>query len=143
MNEKAFTLTELLAVIVILGVLIGIAVPTYNNQINKARKKVYESYVSKVEDAAKTFVERCISKNVCNNKNNPNKDISFYENNANGIKIKDLLDSGYIDKLDDPKGGSACDGTVYLSTEYHNTTYEYKYKVCLKCNNNFKSEGCD
>lgn len=49
-NKKAFTLTELLAVIVILGVLLGIAVPQVTKYITKSRK---ESFVS----AGKLFIE--------------------------------------------------------------------------------------
>ena len=42
-NKKVFTLVELLAVIVILGVLLMIAVPAIQNVIRNSRKKSFES----------------------------------------------------------------------------------------------------
>jgi len=65
MNKKAFTTTELLAVVVILGVLLMIAVPSYSSYVNKTKEEVYKAYEKAMEDAAKTYVTECIYKNRC------------------------------------------------------------------------------
>ncbi len=56
MNKKAFTLIELLAVIVILGILLGIAIPRVSQYINDSRKKSFASqaelYVNAVRNDA-------------------------------------------------------------------------------------------
>lgn len=46
MNKKGFTLTELLAVIIILGVLIGIGVTSYINIKNNSLEKQKENVIS-------------------------------------------------------------------------------------------------
>lgn len=59
-NNKAFTLIELLAVIVILGVIATIAVPSVNNIVDKSKKDSFvitaNNYVEAVENAIFTSV---------------------------------------------------------------------------------------
>ena len=50
-NKKAFTLIELLAVIVILGILMIIAIPSVTKYINKAKKEAYIKSVAQIVDA--------------------------------------------------------------------------------------------
>ena len=136
MNKKAFTLTELLGVLVVLGVIFSIAIPVYNNLIKKSRDSLYQSYESKIADAAKIFVANCISKNKCAN----DKRISSYENE--GINIEsDLVQFGYIDSLKDPESSEMCSGSVYLKAYDNYDIVEYDYKVCLVCGKH-KSAGC-
>ena len=44
-NKKAFTLIELLAVILILGIIALIAIPTVNNIINESKKGAFKASV--------------------------------------------------------------------------------------------------
>ena len=48
MNKKAFTLIELLAVIIILGILMLIAIPSVTNYINNSRKSTYVTTVNEL-----------------------------------------------------------------------------------------------
>lgn len=50
MNKKAFTLIELLAVIVILGILLGIAIPRVSQYINDSKKRTFA-------DQAKLYID--------------------------------------------------------------------------------------
>ena len=51
-DKKGFTLTELLAVIVLIGVILAIAVPSYQSYVTRTRKEVLESYKANIIDAA-------------------------------------------------------------------------------------------
>ena len=57
-NNKGFTLVELLAVIIILGVVGLIAFPTITGIINDSKNKAYDEQVRTIERAAeKWFLE--------------------------------------------------------------------------------------
>ena len=53
MNKKGFTLVELLAVVVILSVLLGIAIPAVTNYIVTSEKQAYITTVLQYVDAAR------------------------------------------------------------------------------------------
>lgn len=54
-NKKGFTLTEILAVIAILGVILAIAVPSYNSLSKKFEKEYYDKLEGSVLAAAKSY----------------------------------------------------------------------------------------
>ena len=55
MNKKGFTLTELLVVVVILGIIAGISIPLIRNLSNMFERKKYENYAESVLSAGKMF----------------------------------------------------------------------------------------
>ena len=55
MNKKGFTLTELLVVVVILGIIAGLSIPLIRNLSNMFEKKKYENYADSVLAAGKMF----------------------------------------------------------------------------------------
>lgn len=69
-NKNAFTLIELLAVIIILGIILMIAVPSYNEIVKLSRKRKCESDVAAILSLAETCVQKSIVSNsdydVCN-----------------------------------------------------------------------------
>lgn len=50
-NRKGFTLVELMVVVVIIGILAGIAVPTYNNITEKAEQSAVEANLRTIDSA--------------------------------------------------------------------------------------------
>lgn len=52
MNNKGFTLVELLAVIVLLGLLVGLAVPGIINGSNKSKERTLNTKIKNIEKAA-------------------------------------------------------------------------------------------
>ncbi len=57
MQKKGFTLVELLAVIVIMGLLLIIIVPSINNLQKQNKRQAYELYAKSAIPAAKLYVE--------------------------------------------------------------------------------------
>ena len=89
MNKKAFTLIEVLAVIILLGVISIIAVPSVKRIIEKSRQTSLEADKNTVKDAANIFVNDCIYNNMCKD-NNP---ITDYLR-----KVDFLTENKYLDK---------------------------------------------
>ena len=57
MNNKGFTLVELLAVIVVLGIITGIVIVSSNVDFGKAKSKTEDIYVKTLEDALKIYLD--------------------------------------------------------------------------------------
>lgn len=93
MNKKGFTLVELLAVIVILAIIITIAVPSTIAVSNKIKKKMYNTKVDMIMDAAKMYGQDNSSK------------VNSDEDSCNTlVKVSDLLPGGYVKKDDVDNG---------------------------------------
>ena len=66
MNQKGFTLTELLAVIAILAILSVGAISGYTTMTRNSRKKSYETKVAEIENAAVKYAEETSLTNTTN-----------------------------------------------------------------------------
>ncbi|MFC4022541.1 competence type IV pilus major pilin ComGC [Oceanobacillus longus] len=93
-KEKGFTLVELLAVIVILGIILAIAVPSVSGLITKSENDAKQANVELIENAARLA------------------DLSglFPEG---GMSVEDLITEGFLDgDIDVPGGSEVYKGTV-------------------------------
>lgn len=86
-KEDGFTLVELLAVIVILGIILAIAIPAIGNVIENSRNKAAEQDVLLIVDAARLYV---VGENL---ESDTEADIA-------GITVKELIDKGYLENVD-------------------------------------------
>lgn len=121
-NKKGFTLTEILATIVILGVILAIAVPSYNALSKKFEKEYYDKLDKSVLAAAKSYW-----------KDNPDKRPKEYLESGN-ITLNDLITNKYIDSVKEYRDKN----DFPLSEKYKNgyaliikDKDEYDYAVCL------------
>lgn len=136
MNQKGFTLVEILAAVAILAILSGIAVGAVSRYLQKARTTAYERIMeSSKEGISNKIVQEnhyCLDADDCI------------------FKIEDLEDQGYIESLEDPaKRGTSCTGEISAwVTDTTKDIVEYSYKLELECANYEKSvcwntSGCD
>lgn len=90
MNKKAFTLVELLAVIVILGIILAIVSTSVFNILEDAKNNAYETQIEMLKASAKEYVT-------------DNKRTLFSESDKICVSIGDLYKAKYIDKLPEVK----------------------------------------
>lgn len=157
MNNKGFTLVELLAVIAILSILSGSAVTAVTSIITKQRKKAYKNFEGQLRSAAVNYVSDRTDLVVPNSTtaNYPTgRQDGFRVPNDAGWTILDaeeLHDMGLIDNLVDPSDKTECDyknsyvkvKSTYANGDANNPSYNlaYTYMVCLKCSN-YTSSDC-
>lgn len=113
-NKKGFTLTEILAVIAILGVILAIAVPSYNSLSKKFEKAYYEKLEGSVLAAAKSYYKE-------NAESRPAE--LLYSNVVTFSKLKENKN------IDDIKGYKSVDdlkGRIIIVKKVEG----YDYKMC-------------
>ena len=119
MNKKGFTLTEILAVLVILGVVMVIAIPSVTNLQDRFKAKYYEKLDDTVISASKTYFKD-------NKSAVPKQEVGAVALNLNGLITKKYLESVY------PYNNNTdqCKGYVVL---VKNGT-DNQYYNCMYCN---------
>lgn len=130
-NKKGFSLVELMAVLVILGVVFAIAIPSYNSYTKKARNALYSSYISNIKDATSAYLEECLRNNTCS-KLNDNDNYTYYT--IRGHRISDIDPNKLNVKIDNNKCSDANISIGFPTTTYKETVPNIKdFYVCLKC----------
>ncbi len=129
MNNKGFTLVELLATIVIMSLLIGIAVPSSISVSNRIKGKLLSDKLTLVEKSAILWAQdnkRCFSSTGCTDI------VETHDNNCTindqiktcNITIDFLASDGYYNyddnnKIANPKDSSKCLNNYIINISYH------------------------
>ncbi|MED4876985.1 prepilin-type N-terminal cleavage/methylation domain-containing protein [Anoxybacillus geothermalis] len=92
-NERGLTLIELLAVIVILGIIAAIAIPAIGGLIDNSKKDAHVSNAQQMINAAKIAVTA-------------DKDLIPENGKYTLVTLKYLEDEGYLETVKDPDGGT-------------------------------------
>ena len=125
MKKNAFTLIELLAIIVILAILALILIPTLKDSINDAKNAAYNDQVNIIKESAQTYF---INSNFRVDSNTPKV-----------LYLNDIVSSGYINsnKLVNPITGETMTGCILI--KYYSRQYHYQYiesvEECAKYSN--------
>ncbi len=125
MNRKGITMFELIAVIVIIGVIATIALPSVSNFMSDGKLTTFLTYEKSMEDAATNAVLECIG-NASSKCEAPEK------GKVDFIKLDYLISEGFIDEMKSPDGG-ACDTKKSFVRVENRGNLNYKFKVCLYC----------
>ena len=134
MNNKGFTLVELLAVIVVIGILSALAVVSYNSLIGSGKKGLYKNYENTLKGGAQNYF-------IDNTGDIPAIGETIV------LSYQTLLDKKYIEEFKDPNGGNCI--TSYVEVLRGNdigSNYNLTYKACLICkdgsNSYYVSNNC-
>lgn len=113
-NKKGFTLTEILAVIAILGVILAIAVPSYNSLSKKFEKAYYEKLEDSILAAAKSYYKE-------NAESRPAE--LLY---SSVVTFSELIDNKNIDDIKGYKSVGDLKGRIIIVKKVEG----YDYKMC-------------
>ena len=125
MKRRGFTLIEILAVIIILGILAIVAIPVVSNYIVDSRSKTFLAHEKDMEEAARSLTIECIDgKENC---------ILPTENNTNDIYLSELIEKGFTERLQNPQGGGYCNEELSYVRVTNTGKSDYEYQACLYC----------
>ncbi len=117
MKKNAFTLIEILAVIVLLGVLAIMVTTASTRLLNNSKQSLYDTQLNTILEAARKW-------SIANNDKMP------MDSAAGSYKlcITDLATDGYLDsdELIDPRDNSQIQG--YININYNDSKKQYNYQ---------------
>lgn len=126
-NNKGFTLIEILAAVVILGIISTIAVPAVYKYVTKTKDFSYENMYKTVYDAVKNY--RIDTNDVSAN--------GFSAPTYTKADINNFVELNYLDPLIDPADRSKkCSAEVYVfvcNNEDKTVLEDHSYSVQLTC----------
>ena len=122
MKKRGFTLVELLGVIVILGIVLGLAVVGYVNITESMKRSYYSGQEESILLAAGEYYNY-----------NRDKEPKMF-GQAERVSLQELITNGYIEKVLDRKQVE-CDLENSTIVAYKDSYEKLNYEVCLKCPN--------
>lgn len=118
MNNKGFTLIEIICVILLLGILVAFIVPKTTSIIKENKRKTCNSVVTSLEDAANTFTYE----------NTSIVDNAIATSGYYDISILELQTKGLIkNKLTNPFTNEEFNTSNSVRITIDNNTYIYTY----------------
>lgn len=122
-NKKGFTLTELIGVIVLLGIIALISVPILNKVIKNAKEKAYNAQVKEIVSAAKKWGTEHDS------------ELPKINKNYKSVSLKELVKDGYLeeDKILNPRNDEDLVEAGYcVNIKYNSKKYSYEFsETCM------------
>ncbi len=157
MKNKGFTLVEMLAAIVILSILIAIIVINFSNIFSSTQDKVYKTYETSMKDAT---IEYIIDSGEMPTRTTPMTiSLKYLVGDEARVNPKtgmaEKAKPAYLDHFHNPRSSDDCSTSSYVEVSYDDSrertdseghtdnNKNFKYKVCLICTTDYRSEGCN
>ena len=143
LNNKGFTLIEVLAVIVILGILATVMIPAVGSMIVKNKEDNYKNLENSITSAAKIYISDYryeIKLDPSQKCDDANTERNIIEINGAGlttpsqITLKNLVDANVLstnkeNKIINPKNDKELNlDTSYITVTYSCSKKDYEYK---------------
>ena len=105
MNNKGFTLIEVLSVLIIISLIMVIAVRSINKTVSLSKEESYKIMKTNIIKVSKSYINECIAKTIeCN--------FSFDSNNY--FEAKKLKETGYFKNLTSPIDGKNLENCLII-----------------------------
>ncbi len=131
-NKKGFTLLELIAVIIILGILMSLAYTSVSKYLNQARSTTYSDFEKNITSGVTNYL-------IDHTGSIPDEGESLV------VDVEKLVCEGYVDDLQDPRESArTCNLESYAIVKRNNDTssnMDIEYSACLKCTG-YESPAC-
>ena len=124
-RKNGFTLVELLAVIIIIGVVLVITIPSVTKLVSSNYQNAYQLNLDSLEKAAEDYIVQ--------------NSIRVTEGEHKIITINKLIEEKFIKEVVDPQSKGLCEGYVVVSRSGKNNAYE----PFLKCGDTYLSDNYD
>lgn len=113
LNKRAFTLIEMLVVVIIIGVILAIAIPAVSNISSSNRNKMYKSHMNIVDQKINLFIDQ-------------NKG-QLRSKSCVKINYKELVNQEFITESD-----VTCTGTIVIKKSGNGKSFmSEKYLDCI------------
>ncbi len=125
MNNRGFSLAELLAVIALIGILSGVAIGAVSNYRQKASTEAYDSIFTAASNGCEIYIM------------DNSLDITLENNQTGSVTLSELVEEEYMTNPTDPNSKTDCSGKVeYKMKKGSTSTNDYiVYRVTLNCPN--------
>ncbi len=122
MNNKGFTLVELLAVIIILSILVVLAGTSVGSVVKDSKNDLYQAQISSIKEAARAWYV-----------DNTNYFFDYYD--CGYITLKDLKEYGLIDsEINNPKTEKNFSNNIKIKISLNNSKYYETSKINYEVN---------